>query len=262
MHLRAIIIPQLVSFRFLRYHIAMKITVVTMFPELFDSFLSGPLIARSLEKKLAEIRIVDIKEYADGSFRHIDDSPFGGGAGMILRCEPVIRALRDVRSEDSHTILFSPAGNAYSQKKAHELADMPDLVLLCGHYEGIDARAEEEADELLSIGDYVLSGGEIPAMAVIDSIIRLKEGIIRSASTEDETFETGLLEYPQYTKPRDFEGKTVPEVLLSGNHEKIRLWKRKESLRRTLRNRPDLLENFAWSEEDRKLLEEIKEEQN
>lgn len=237
----------------------MKISVLTMCPEFFDSFLNSVLVARGAKRDLLNIEIVDIRSFAGGSFRHIDDSPYGGGAGMIMRAEPVVSALESVLSENSHTVLFAPAGNTYTQQKAHEYSEKDHLILICGHYEGIDARVYPYCDELLSIGDYVLSGGEIAAMAVIDSVVRLL-GTIRSESTEEESFENGLLEYPQYTKPRTFRGQEVPEVLLGGNHEKIRRWRLKESLRKTAETRPDLIASRQLSKEEKQLLEEIEDE--
>ena len=237
----------------------MKISVLTMCPEFFESFLKSTLVARAASRQLLDLEIIDIREFADGSFRHIDDSPYGGGAGMIMRAQPLISALESVRTADSHVVLFAPAGNTYTQKKAHEYQQKDHLILICGHYEGIDARVYPYCDELLSIGDYVLSGGEIPAMAVIDSIVRLL-GTIRAESTEEESFESGLLEYPQYTKPRSFRGADVPEVLLGGNHEKIRRWRLKESLKKTAEMRPDLIASRQLSEEEKILLKEIEEE--
>ena len=234
----------------------MRITVLTIFPEMFDSFLNGPLIVRAREKQLAEIEIADIRKYAGGSFRHIDDSPYGGGAGMIMRAQPVLDSLAAVRSENSHVILTAAGGHPYTQKDVRRLAEKDHLILIAGHYEGVDARVYDHVDELISVGDYILSGGEIPVMAVIDSLVRITDGIIRSESTEDESFENGLLEYPQYTKPRDLNGQTVPEVLLSGDHEKIRRWKHEQSLLWTRKYRPDLLEQYPLSEEDITFLKE------
>ena len=238
----------------------MNITVLTMVPDQFESFLKAPLILRATEKNTLHLAIEDIREYAGGSFRHIDDSPFGGGAGMILKCEPVFRCFDAVHREGSHMIAFTPSGKPYTQRRARELSKMEDLILLCGHFEGYDERILEEADEEISLGDYILSSGELPAMVLIDSLVRLLDGTLRSASIEDESFENGLLEYPQYTKPRSFRGKNVPDVLLSGHAENIRKWKLKESLRRTMARRPDLLKNRNFSEEEMKLMEEIEDE--
>ena len=237
-----------------------NITVLTMVPDQFESFLKAPLILRAAGKNTLHLSVKDIRDYAGGSFRHIDDSPFGGGAGMILKCEPVLRCLDAVRKESSHVIAFTPAGTPYTQKKARELSKTEDLILLCGHFEGFDERILEAADEEISLGDYILSSGELPAMVLIDSLVRLLEGTLRSASTEEESFEDGLLEYPQYTKPRSFRGREVPDILLSGHAENIRKWRLKESLRRTMNRRPDLLKNRNFSREELKLMEEIENE--
>ena len=234
----------------------MIIDVLTVCPEVFISFQESVLIRRARERGILEVRITDIRDFADGSFRHVDDSVYGGGAGMILKCGPVISALESLRKDESHTVLFSAAGEPYTQKKAREYAGLDHLILIAGHYEGFDARILDEADEQICMGDYILSGGEIPAMAVIDSIVRLL-GVIRPESTEEESFENGLLEYPQYTRPYEFRGKKVPDVLLSGDHEKIRRWRLKESLRLTQQNRPDLLEQKELTDEEKDLLEEI-----
>jgi tRNA (guanine37-N1)-methyltransferase len=238
----------------------MTISVLTIMPELFGSFLQAPVIARAIRNGVLEVKIIDIREYAPGSFRHIDDSPFGGGAGMVMRCQPVLDALRACNNKD-RTIILSPAGKPYTQKKAHELSSAGHLVLICGHYEGMDARIYPHADEQISIGDYVLTGGEIAAQVIIDSIARLLPGSLRDESTQEESFENGLLEYPQYTQPALWRGRKVPEVLLSGHHERIRIWRLKESLRETLRFRPDLLEKKPLTGEEARLLEEIREEE-
>ena len=251
----------------------MKITILTMFPQMFDSFREGPVVQRAIRKGSLELSVVDIKEFAPGSFRHIDDSPFGGGAGMVMRCQPVLDALRSVRgsaesgsaesgsavsSRSKIVAALSPAGRQFTQKQAHRLSELDHLILICGHYEGMDERIYRHVDEEISIGDYVLTGGEIAAMAVSDAVIRLLPGALRSESTSEESFENGLLEYPQYTQPAVCEGEAVPEVLLSGNHARIRRWRLKESLRRTMERRPDLLEGRQFTEEEITLLEEIK----
>ena len=257
----------------------MKITILTMFPQLFDGFLQSPVVQRAIRRESLELAITDIKEFAPGSFRHIDDSPFGGGAGMVMRCQPVLDALRHVRGEggaqgeggpkgeggpqgegepQAVTVALSPAGTVFCQKTARRYKDLDHLILICGHYEGMDERIYRHVDEELSIGDYILTGGEIAAMAVADAVIRLLPGALRDKSTEEESFENGLLEYPQYTQPAVFEGEAVPEVLLSGNHEKIRRWRLKESLRRTLERRPDLLAGRILTEEEEKILRELR----
>ena len=235
----------------------MKISILTMFPGMFDSFLQGPVLQRALRKESLQIEIVDIKEFAPGSFRHIDDSPFGGGAGMVMRCQPVLDALKSVKDEKSVSAAMSPAGRLFDQKTARRYAQLDHLILLCGHYEGMDERIYRHVDEEISIGDYILTGGEIAAMAVSDAVIRLLPGAIRGESTSEESFENGLLEYPQYTQPAVYEGEAVPEVLLSGNHEKIRKWRLRESLKRTLARRPDLLEGREMSAEEAYIIAEL-----
>ena len=220
----------------------MKISILTICPEQFGDFRRTPLIARAEEEGLLELQILDIREFAPGCFRKVDDSPYGGGAGMILRCQPVLDALESVRTTDSHVIILAPVGKPYRQKDAHRLAEKSHLIFICGHYEGIDARIYPYADEILSIGDYVLTGGELPAMVITDSVMRLVKGSMKEESIIEESFEEGLLEYPQYTRPADYKGQKVPEVLLSGNHEQIRTWRREEAIRITRSLRPDLLD--------------------
>ena len=220
----------------------MKISILTICPEQFGDFQKTPLIARAIEAGRLELSIIDIRDYAPGSFRRVDDSPYGGGAGMILRCQPVLDALHAVRTPESRVIILTPAGKPYTQTDAHRLSEESHLILICGHYEGMDARIYPHADELLSIGDYILTGGELPAMVITDSVMRLVKGSIKEESTKEESFEQGLLEYPQYTRPADYNGQKVPEVLLSGDHEAIRKWRQQEALRITKENRPDLLD--------------------
>ena len=234
-----------------------------MFPELFGDFQRAPVIQRALKKEAAVLNIVDIRAFAGGSFRHIDDSPFGGGAGMILRAAPVFGALDAAVAGSAakpRVIALTPAGVPFTQKKARELAKEEHIVLICGHYEGMDERILRRADEEISIGDYILTGGELPAQIITDAILRLQDGVLRPESTAEESFEDGLLEYPQYTQPADLDGDRVPEVLLSGDHERIRIWRRKASLKRTLERRPDLLEGKKLSDEDQRLMAEIRAE--
>ena len=240
----------------------MNITVLTIFPDQFSSFLEHPLVRRAVSNHQLNLRILDLKTYADGSFRHIDESPYGGGTGMVLRCEPVYRCLDSIRTPSSHLIAFTPCGKPYTQEDARRLSRETDLILLCGHYEGFDERILNTVDEQLSVGDYILSGGELPAMTVTDSIVRLLDGTLKEDASANESFETGLLEHPQYTRPEVYRGMRVPEVLLSGHAEKIRIWKRKESLRKTLHCRPEMLVALPKSAEDEALLEEIRNEEN
>ena len=222
----------------------MKITILSVVPEMLSSLQASPIVTHAMQKGILELEIVDIKEYADGSFRHIDDSPFGGGSGMILRCEPVYKAYRAVCTEGCHTIIPTPVGIPYTQKKAHELCSYEHLVLIAGHYEGLDERIFDLADERICMGDYIVSGGEYACMSITDSIVRLLPGVIRKESIEEESFENGLLEYSQYTKPVEFEGKRVPDVLRSGNHKAIARFRYEDALKKTAMYRPDLLENY------------------
>lgn len=220
----------------------MRITILTIFPEMFEDFVKEPVIARAIARKCVRLEIVDIRAFAGGSFRHIDDDSYGGGAGMVMRCGPVLDALETVRTEGSYTAVMTPAGRRYTQKTARYFAGQEHLILICGHYEGLDERILNHADGVFSIGDYVLTGGELPAKVVCDSVIRLLPGVLRAQATVEESFESGLLEYPQYTKPADWNGEKVPEVLLSGDHGRIRRWRQEEVLRITRERRPDLLE--------------------
>ena len=231
-----------------------QITVLTMFPEYFDSFLNGVLVQRARTKGICQIRVVDIRDYADGSYRHLDDSPCGGGPGMIMKCEPVIAALRANKTEQTRSYIMDPGGQTLSQKLVHDLSKEDDLLLLAGHYEGLDERIYEECDGCLSTGDYILSGGELAAQVIIDSIIRLQEGVLANDSTVEESFETDRLEYPQYTRPVDFEGRKVPDVLLSGNHAMIENWRLAKAYLRTAQMRPDLIAKKPMTKAEEKAL--------
>ena len=244
----------------------MRISILTVCPELFGSFLQSHEVKRAAKRSGAEVEVIDIREFAPGSFRHIDDSPCGGGRGMVLRCQPVADAVEAVKECGKNisvrTVLLSPAGTVYDQKKARELAAQDHLILVCGHYEGFDARIYPLADELISVGDYILTGGELPAMAVADSVLRLLEGNLKEGGAGEESFEDGLLEYPQYTKPAEFRGQKVPEVLLSGDHEAVRKWRLKAALKETMERRPDLLEGRNFTEEEKALLRELEKKQD
>ena len=232
----------------------MKISILTVCPECLNGFENWPNTAHAISNGALELNIVDIRKYAGGSFRHVDDSPFGGGAGCVLRAKPILDAVNDLRgakeseaiskSADPYVVLLSPSGRVYNQEIAHDLAGKKHLALVCGHYEGVDARIMPDMDDVISIGDYVLSGGEPAAEVLADSVIRLFDGVIKKESTREESFEDGLLEYPQYTQPASIDmcAGNVPEVLLSGDHERIRKWRRQQSLLLTLKNRPDLIE--------------------
>ncbi len=232
----------------------MKITILTLFPEMLEPMLKTSVIGRALEKGTAEVELVQIRDFAKNKHRHVDDTPFGGGKGMVMMCQPVLDALSSVRTENSHVIMMSPAGVRFDQKKAHEYAEKDHLIILCGHYEGMDYRINSHVDELVSIGDYVLTGGELASMVISDAVIRLQKGSLAEGSTEEESHENGLLEYPQYTQPANYEGDEVPAVLLSGNHAKIREWRILQSLKLTEKMRPDLYEKHEFSEEEKKIL--------
>ena len=237
----------------------MKITILTLFPEMFDGFLTNSIIKRAIGKNVVEVKIVNIRDYTKDKYGRVDTPPIGGGAGLIMKCQPIVDALKDVSNSDSKKIMLSPRGKQFNQQMAVSLSKDKDLVLLCGHYEGIDERVNDYVDELISIGDYVLTGGEIGAMAVADAVIRLLDGAITDVSLDEESFNDSLLEYPQYTEPKDFEGKKVPDILYTGNHTAIDKFRRKESLRLTRKHRPDLFEKHELTKQDKKLLKELDE---
>ena len=236
----------------------MKITILTLFPEMFDGFLTNSIIKRAIGKKVVEVKIVNIRDYTKDKYGRVDTPPIGGGAGLVMKCQPIVDALKDVSTTSSRKIMLNPRGTKYSQDFARILSKEEDLVLLCGHYEGIDERVNDYVDELVSIGDYVLTGGELGAMVIADSVIRLLDGAITEASLDDESFNDSLLEYPQYTEPREFDGKKVPDILYTGNHTAIDKYRRKESLRLTKKHRPDLFEKHELTKQDKKLLDELK----
>lgn len=219
----------------------MKIDILTLFPKMFDGFLSESIIKRALDKKLVEINIIDFREFSDLSNKQVDDTPYGGGGGMVLRCEPLFAAIDALKTAKSKVILLTPDGEVYKQSKALEFKKYEHLILICGHYEGFDERIRSIVDFEISIGDYILTGGEIAAMAISDSIIRLIDGVITDTSLESESFNNNLLDYPVYTKPQVFRGMAVPDVLISGNHAKIKEWRWEKQLERTKERRPDLL---------------------
>lgn len=236
----------------------MKFDVLTLFPEMFES-MKESIIGRAMSKNLIEINTVNIRDFSKDKHKKVDDTVYGGGAGMLMKPDVVYDAYNSVKSENSKVIYLTPQGQTLNQQKVLELAQEEHLILLCGHYEGIDQRVIDKiVDEEISIGDYVLTGGELPAMVLIDSVSRYVEGVLANESTEEESFSSGLLEYPQYTRPEIFEGEKVPEVLLSGHHKNIEKWRRLESLKITLKKRPDLLENIELSEEERQFLEDLK----
>ena len=236
----------------------MRFDVLTLFPEMFE-VLNESIIGRAKEKGLININLINIRDFSKDKHKKVDDTPYGGGAGMVIQPDVVYDAYKSIEDEKAKVIYMSPQGKKLDQKKVEELSKQEHLILLCGHYEGIDQRVIDKiVDEEISIGDYVLTGGELPAMVLIDSVSRYVEGVLKDDSTKEESFSQGLLEYPQYTRPEVFEGQQIPEILLSGHHENIDKWRRKQSLKITLNKRPDLLERIELSDEDKKVLEEIK----
>ncbi len=238
----------------------MRVDVVTLFPELFDAPLRAGVIGRAVERGVLEVALHDLREHGLGRHRSVDDYPYGGGAGMVIRPEPLYAAVEPLRAAGGVVILLDAAGERLTDGLARQLAGEPHLVLVCGRYEGVDERARGLADREVSIGDYVLTGGELPALVVIDAVARLVPGVIEAQSHQDDSFADGLLEYPQYTRPEDFRGMGVPDVLLSGHHAEVDRWRRREALRRTLERRPDLLDTADLTDADRRELDRLREE--
>ena len=236
----------------------MKFDVLTLFPEMFEP-LKQSIIKRASEKKLIDINLVNIRDFSEDKHNKVDDTPYGGGAGMLMKPDVVDRAYNSVKSENAKVIYLTPQGKMLNQKIVKDLSKQEHLILLCGHYEGIDQRVLDKiVDEEISIGDYVLTGGELPAMVLIDSVSRYVEGVLSNESTEEESFSNGLLEYPQYTRPEVFGNVKVPDVLISGHHENIRKWRKYQSLKKTYLKRPDLLENYEFDKEALEMFNEIK----
>jgi len=232
----------------------MLINIISIFPGVFESVFSESIIKRAQEKGLVEIKIYNLRDFSDDKHRRVDDYPYGGGAGMVMKPDPFFKAVQEIQKkcpEKGKVILMSPQGELFTQKKAEELSREKNLIILCGHYEGVDERVKEYlADEEISIGDYILTGGELPAMVMVDAIVRLIPGVLNVSSLGEESFAGGLLEYPQYTRPREYEGMRVPEILLSGDHEKIKQWRYEQALKRTLKRRPDLLQRKEAASEE------------
>ncbi|OPX38373.1 MAG: tRNA (guanosine(37)-N1)-methyltransferase TrmD [Deltaproteobacteria bacterium] len=241
----------------------MRYDVLTIFPEMIRAYLKEGILARAAKRGLIEVQVTDIRAFAGGAHKNTDDRPFGGGDGMVMKPGPIYRALDSVPrvEENSLVLLLTPQGKRFDQEMAWELSRQKQLILVCGRYEGIDERIRELCvDRELSIGDYVLSGGELAALVLMDAVSRLVPGVLGGQnSTQEDSFEDGLLEYPHYTRPRVFMGREVPEILLSGDHEKIRQWRRAQSLKRTLEKRPDLLQKAQLTGEDGAILEKLKE---
>ena len=243
-----------------------RVNILTIFPEMFGSFFSASILGRAREQGLIDIRTTDIRPFSNSKHHNTDDYPFGGGAGMVMMAQPILDAMKAVTAEypSAKRIYLGPRGKKLTTSLARELAQEKELILLCGHYEGVDQRALDTCvDEEISIGDYILTGGETAAMVLVDCVARFIPGVLGSSdSPEEESFSDGLLEYPQYTRPRTLEGMEVPDVLLNGDHAKIKAWRRRESLKATLKHRPDLLETAPLDEKDRKMLAEIRKEMN
>jgi tRNA (guanine37-N1)-methyltransferase len=237
--------------------------ILTLFPEMFDSYLAASILGRAVAQGHIQVRRHNIRDFATGRHRTTDDAPYGGGSGMVMKPEPLVRALRAVQGSEeppARVLLLSPQGRLFDQQAARELSRLPRVILVCGKYEGVDDRVRTLAvDEEVSIGDYILTGGELAAMVILEATARLIPGVLGDQeSSKEESFSQGLLEYPQYTRPREFMGCRVPEVLLSGNHREIAAWRRRKAIERTLQRRPDLLGRASLSEEDRACLEEIR----
>lgn len=219
----------------------MKITILSLFPNMFEGFLAESIIKRAIQNEKVEVKIINFRDYSVYNNKQVDDTPYGGGAGMVLMCDPIFRCIDEIRTPNSHIIILSPEGSIYNEKKARELSKYEDIILICGHYEGFDERIKTLADEIISVGDFVLTGGEIPAMLITDSIIRLLPGAITNESLESESFNENLLDYPVYTKPAVYRDMNVPDILLSGDHKKIDDYRESERIRLTKEKRPDLL---------------------
>ncbi|WP_281200449.1 tRNA (guanosine(37)-N1)-methyltransferase TrmD [Staphylococcus schleiferi] len=240
----------------------MKIDYLTLFPEMFDGVLNQSILKRAREKEILQTQTINFRDYADNKHHQVDDYPFGGGQGMVLKPEPIFNAMDAIDvTDETRLILMTPQGKPFDQKLAESLSKEKHLVFICGHYEGYDERIREKlvTDEI-SVGDFVLTGGELPAMVMTDAIVRLIPGVLsKQASHEDDSFSSGLLEFPQYTRPRTFKDMSVPDVLLSGNHAHIEQWRHEQSLKRTFEKRPDLLAAYDLSEKDQKYIESLKE---
>ncbi len=227
----------------------MRIDILTLFPDFFEQFLKTSVIGRAIAKEIVKVNIINIRDYSQDKNKRVDDYPFGGGNGLIMKCQPIVSALNAIKTKDAKVFLLSAQGEVYKQKKAKEFTKIEHLILICGHYEGVDARILDYIDGEISIGDFILTGGEIPAMLIADSIIRLLEGSINKDSLVEESFEDNLLEYPQYSQPRNFDGKKVPDILFSGNHKAIKIWRDKQKIINTLKKRPDLFSYENLSDE-------------
>ena len=238
----------------------MKFDVLTLFPEMFEP-LKQSIIKRAVEKNLIDINLINIRDFSEDKHNKVDDTPYGGGAGMLMKPDVVDRAYNSIKSENAKVIYLTPQGKTLNQRIVRDLSKQEHLILLCGHYEGIDQRVLDKiVDEEISIGDYVLTGGELPAMVLIDSVSRYVDGVLSDESTDEESFSNGLLEYPQYTRPEIFDNVKVPDVLISGHHENIRKWRRERSLENTFKKRPEMLENIVLTKNEKDYIETLKKE--
>ena len=236
----------------------MKFDVLTLFHKMFEP-VKQSILGRAEENKLIEVNLINIRDFSENKHKKVDDTPYGGGAGMVMQADVIYNAYKSIKKTNAKVIYMSPQGQVLNQKKVEELSKEEHLIILCGHYEGVDQRVLDKiVDEEISIGNYVLTGGELPAMVLIDSVSRYVDGVLSNDSTSEESFSQGILEYPQYTRPENFEGVKVPEILQSGHHENINKWRRYQALKNTYYKRPELLENVELSEKDKKYLDEIK----
>ncbi|MBQ0065932.1 MAG: tRNA (guanosine(37)-N1)-methyltransferase TrmD [Firmicutes bacterium] len=238
----------------------MKISVLSLFPEYFAPLLTTSILKRAKEKELFEFEVIDFRPFTKEKHGHVDDTPYGGGAGMVLMCQPILDALKTIRTENSTVILLTPQGITFKHEIAKELSLKEHLIFICGHYEGFDERIRDYVDMQMSLGDFVLTGGESACMVMCDAILRLIPGVIKQDSSDDDSFANGLLEYPQYTRPDVYDGKRVPDVLLSGHHANIKKWRHEMALKNTYYHRPDLLEGRELSKEEAMYLETLKQE--
>lgn len=241
----------------------MKIDLVTIFPEMFESPLSYSIMKRAIEKELVSVNTVNFRQFGAGKHQQVDDTPYGGGAGMLLKPEPIFKSIESINEQNPHTnkriILMDPAGKPFNQKLAEEFSKEEHLIFICGHYEGYDERIRELVTDEISLGDFVLTGGELASMVIMDATVRLIPGVVgNQESIEADSHSSGLLEHPHYTRPADYEGMKVPDVLMNGNHKLIEEWRHKESLKRTLERRPDMLENRELTDQEKNWLKEIK----
>jgi len=237
----------------------MRFTILTLFPEMFESYLSSSILKRAIGKELVDVNIVNIRDYTKDKYGRVDTPPIGGGAGLIMKCQPIIDALQNNSNKNTLKICLSPRGKTYTQDDAIRYSKLDEILILCGHYEGFDERVYRYFDESVSIGDYILTGGEAAALAIIDSVSRLIPGVISEDSISEESFDNSLLEYPQYTEPYDFNGDKVPDLLYSGNHNAINKYRKKKQLELTKKNRPDLFASYKLTKQDEKLLLEVDE---